>query len=335
MARHDKLLLTSILLSAVSFAFTVLFSALAAAQPIQGLFLSTTSNVSSRYKLEVTPAGWTSSLWAVTYFWNGLWIIYELFRICRRTDMDYTSCMPRVHPAIFFELWILANLLNIGWLFLWDREYFVAALYMITLLPVVCSVMLSISYKNCFKHGSWLTINSPLDLWCIRILVHNGLATYMTWTFFVCLINFGMVLKYDGRVGDDYISPIVMYLALFGLLFWFLLESFVLDEFVRYTVTIYPVATVALFGIFLRKGIPTGRLSETDLVIAVVMAVSIVACFLRVILLFLCDKLRPLFQVENYTSMNKAGRVSEHSFTSEIIEQVSHTDKDIPTDDDI
>ncbi|XP_078543930.1 uncharacterized protein LOC144829057 [Lissotriton helveticus] len=335
MARHDRLLLTMILLSTLSFAFTVMFSVLAATQPPQGLFLSTTSNVSSRYKLEVTPAGWTSSLWAVTYIWNGLWIMYALSTVCRRTGVDYTYCTPSIHPAIFFELWILANLLNIGWLFLWDRQYFVAALYMITLLPVVCSVMLSISYKNCFKHGPWLTVNSPLDLWCIRILVHNGLATYATWTFFVSLINFGMVLKYDGRVGDDYITPIVLYLALFGLLFWFLLESVVLEEFVRYTITIYPVATVALFGIFLRKGMPTERLSETDLVIAVVMAVSIVACFLRVLLLFLCDSLRPLFQVETPTSLNKAPGVSEHSFTGEISEQTSHAEAEIRTDDAI
>ncbi|MEE6464632.1 hypothetical protein FKM82_006308 [Ascaphus truei] len=302
MAVYNKLLSSLVIFSLVSFICTIVFNALSAIAQ-KGLFLTTASNVSSKYSLEITPAGWTFSIWSVIYIWNGLWILYIHSTLFRRNKLDYVYIKPRVHPPEFFGLWILNNLINIAWLFLWDREYLIPSMFFLGLLPITCFVMLCISYSNCYRHGAWLSQNQSADLWCTRILVHNGLAMYATWTSIATLINFGLVLKYEGKVEDAVVSTTVLCLVLFVLLFWFLLETFIYEKYVRYTFTVYPVAIVALVGVFLGRD-QSAALSSNDILTVVLIGVSTIACILRFALLFSCDKLRPLFSEKTSSTSN-------------------------------
>lgn len=48
-----------------------------------GPFRYSTGNVSGRYETEITPAGWTFSIWGVIYTWLLLMVLYQttyLFR---------------------------------------------------------------------------------------------------------------------------------------------------------------------------------------------------------------------------------------------------------------
>ncbi|CAJ0936831.1 unnamed protein product [Ranitomeya imitator] len=93
----------------------------------------------------------------------------------------------------------------------------------------------------------------PLEkIWSDHAPVHNGLAAYGTWTSIATLVNFGIALKHNvSHVDDPYISSVVLGLILFAISFWFLMEIFIFEKYVRYTVTIYPVTVVASVGIFL------------------------------------------------------------------------------------
>lgn len=35
-----------------------------------GIFINTTGGVSDQYSIEITPSGWTFSIWGVIYFWQ-------------------------------------------------------------------------------------------------------------------------------------------------------------------------------------------------------------------------------------------------------------------------
>ncbi|XP_077126210.1 uncharacterized protein LOC143782555 [Ranitomeya variabilis] len=295
---YNVVLMFLICLSLISYICTVVFNILSAIAQ-KDLFLTTAGNISANYPLDATPAGWTFSIWSIIYIWNGLWIIYVVSTLFRSNKRGRIYLQPAIHPPEFFALWILNNLLNIGWLFLWDRELLIYANVFLALIPITIFLMLHMSYRNCYRYADWMSQNQPFDLWCIRILVHNGLATYGTWTSIATLVNFGIILKHNvSHVDDPYISSVVLGLILFAISFWFLMEIFLFEKYVRYTVTIYPVAVVASVGIFLGVD-ETAEFSDNEMMNAVIIAVSSMACLLRFILIFSCDKLRPMISEDD------------------------------------
>lgn len=307
MRAHNILLVSLICLSVVSYICTVIFNAISAVE-LNGLFKTTASNVSAKYPLDVTPAGWTFSIWSVIYIWNGLWIVYVFSTLFRRNKMGRVYAKPTIHPPEFFALWILNNLINIGWLFLWDRELLIFGNIFLALIPITCFLMLHISYRRCYRYRAWMLQHQRFDLWCIRILVHNGLATYATWTSIATIINFGLVLKYNVHIPDPDVSTIVLSLLFFAVLFWFLMETFIFEKYVRYTFTIYPVAIIASVGVFVGAE-ESSKLTDNDVINVVIIAASSVFCLLRFALLFSCDKLRPLIS-ENKVDLSKEFHVN-------------------------
>ncbi|XP_029446740.1 mucin-5AC-like [Rhinatrema bivittatum] len=257
------------------------------------LLLSPSTN--NTYFLEITPAAWTYSVCVGVYTCNGLWLIYMLSTIFRRNEHGYVYFTPKIHNMRFYCLWILNNISMISCLLLWHYRHPIPALIFLALIPLTCCLMLMISYQNCFLHGAWLYLNHPTELWCIRILVHNGLAIYATWTSIATLLNLGLVLKYEGKVDDSVVSRACLCIVLFALLFWFSLETFIFEKYVRYTFTIYPTAIVALFGILFKNRQINEKPSVTNILIGVLLGVSAAAFVFRLILLFTCAKLRPLF----------------------------------------
>ncbi|CAH2284630.1 Hypothetical predicted protein [Pelobates cultripes] len=297
MSAYNKLLGALIILSVVSYICTVIFNVISAIGK-GGLFNTIASNVSDKYPLDVTPAGWTFSIWSVIYIWNGLWIVYVLSTLFRRSKDEYIYAKLGIHPPEFFTMWILNNSINIGWLFIWDKEYLIFSNVFLVLIPITCFMMLQISCSRCYRHRKILAENYRVDLWCTRILVHNGLAMYATWTSIATIINFGMVLKYYVPIRDPGVSSMVLCLVFFALVFWFLMETFVFEKYLRYTFTIYPVAIVATVGVYFGK--ETSSTAETDVLKVVLISASCIACFLRFTLFFSCGKLRPLFKEAKY-----------------------------------
>eukprot|EP00062_Callorhinchus_milii_P004061 gi/632942733/ref/XP_007886570.1/ PREDICTED: uncharacterized protein LOC103175372 [Callorhinchus milii] len=177
-------------------------------------------NVSDKYRTDFTPAGWTFGIWGVIYLWQALWIIYSLTGLCRRKAQAW---IHSVVPYPFFIIWIINNLFNIGWIFLWDREYLITALVFLALIAFTNYTALFFSYYALNKQGPWLQKHSKVDLWLVRILVQNGIVVYATWPTIATLLNFAIELT-------------------------FCLENFVLDKYVHYTLTVYPVVIVALSG---------------------------------------------------------------------------------------
>lgn len=88
------------------------------------IFKQTVGIVSNKNPTDITPAHWTFSIWGIIYLWQGAWLIYAISRILRKSNIDYLYIIPNtLHPIVFIS-YIINMGLNIGWLFIWDREYF-------------------------------------------------------------------------------------------------------------------------------------------------------------------------------------------------------------------
>lgn len=116
-----------------------------------GPFYSSTGNVSSRYETDITPAGWTFSIWGVIYTWLTLMVLYITSYVFRgwvvmlsiywfTADSAHLDSEPQADetdiclsvnrswaqsllPYTFYFCWLANMVLNIAWLLLWDREY--------------------------------------------------------------------------------------------------------------------------------------------------------------------------------------------------------------------
>ncbi|XP_021468714.2 uncharacterized protein LOC110530175 [Oncorhynchus mykiss] len=158
----------------------------------KGPFHWSTGNISRKYETDITPSGWTFSIWGLIYTWLALMVMYIISLIYRG------SWTLSVLLCGFYLSWIVNMALNMTWLLLWDQEQVTAALIVMATIAVT---YYSVGFFSCYGlsvYGAWLSQNHPWDLWCIRLLVQNSIALYSTWTTIATLINFTLVLDLSG-----------------------------------------------------------------------------------------------------------------------------------------
>lgn len=214
-----------------------------------GIFKNSTGDISDVFNLQITPAGWTFSIWGFIYAWQALWLVYALSTICRRTrEGHYIYTLP-IMPPVIYALYIINNLSNITWLFVWDRQEIIASLVVIALTPLTLYVCLYFSFTRLYRNlGLLVKAGATKDIWLIRFLVQNGLAMYATWTTVATLLNVAMVMIYEGGVANELACTIILGVLSFVILLWFVLDNFVFDNYTRYTFTPNIVFVVALAG---------------------------------------------------------------------------------------
>ncbi|XP_035508785.1 uncharacterized protein LOC118321536 [Morone saxatilis] len=273
-----------IILCAAVFIAVLVVNALAGAG--RGPFHVSTGNVSARYETDITPAGWTFSIWGVIYTWLTLMVIYITSYVFRGS---WAQCLL---PYAFYFCWLSSMVLNIIWLLLWDRESMLAALVVLIMIAIS---NYSALFFCCFAtdyYGLWLQSYHRKDLGCLYILVQNGLALYTTWTSIASLINFSVVLHLWGV--DKSTAATASLCILFGeVMGWFILENWVLDRWVRNILTVYPVVIVALVGNILKhfnRADPT----TNSVFMVVLLVLACVLLFFRICTVIWRNIRRPL-----------------------------------------
>lgn len=172
--------------------------------------------------------------------------------------------------------------LNMTWLFLWDQESMYAAL---GVLVGICFTNYSAVFFCCYAtecYGLWLHENQPRDLLCLHLLVQNGLCLYATWTTIATLINLTIVLQLVG-VDKNIAATVSLCILLVELVGWFLLENFLLDHWVRWILSVHPVAVLALLGI-VSKHFDPEHPSPNAIFMVVLLVVSCMLLVARVVM---------------------------------------------------
>ncbi|MEE6474592.1 hypothetical protein FKM82_010435 [Ascaphus truei] len=295
MYEHSVVKMILIFLALAVYITMVALNAGAGSGLMKGVFQQSVGNISNKYITEFTPSGWTFLIWNVIFAWQFIWLGYVLSGICRRSELGWMYLKPNVFPFSFYLVWILNNVFNIGWIFLWDREYLIPALVFLGAITLTNYIVLFISYRTLFFHGDWFQRMHKVDLWLIRILVQNGIALYATWTTVASLLNFAVVLTYNGGFPNSTSGTVALSILAFEVVLWFCLENFVFDKYVRYTITVYPVVIVGLSGA-LDKNYNASSPGRNSVFIAVLLAVACALFAVRLVLVVWKHFKKPLYK---------------------------------------
>ena len=140
-----------------------------------------------------------------------------------------------------------------------------------------------INLYRSFRHQPVLAeFDHEREVWLIRILIQNGLALYAAWCTVLTLMNLAMCISYDDDLAQDKSSTIALAFLAAEILVWFGVDNFVLDKFVRYTVTPYVAVIWVLAGITDFHYAPDKR---NSIFTAVLLALTMAALVVKLILM--------------------------------------------------
>ncbi|KAK8724118.1 hypothetical protein OTU49_011209, partial [Cherax quadricarinatus] len=242
----------------------------------QGIYNATVGNLSARYEIAVTPAGFTFMIWTVIYIWLLLAQLYALILLCRKNAVGPVYVTPSVLTSSFLLTYTFNLLANIAWLFVWDNELLVFSSALLWFVCLTNWMAFGMIHYSVYRHGPWMCRHAKVDLWMYRVLWHNGMGLYTTWSTVDSLLNLGVALRYEAGMAMQNVVYVVLASLSGIMIIWFILENTILDRFVRYTVTPYAVVVLALVGIYIQQY--AEATTETGYFIVVLLGVS-VFCF--------------------------------------------------------
>ncbi|XP_067687418.1 uncharacterized protein [Haliotis asinina] len=293
----------------LAFILTAIFNGLAADTSL-GIFLNSTGDISDAFYVEITPAGWTFSIWGLIYTWQGAWIIYSLVRICRRTAEGPLYLNPILLTPAFFGVYILNLFLNISWLLLFDRQLIELSFSFLFAIAFTLYICLYISYKTLNDNMEVLAkLNLKIEDTLMRVFVHNGLGIYAAWTTTATFLNMGFVIAYRANppIDQSTASSISLGFITAALLLFVITDLFLFDKYSRYTITPYCVVIWALSG-SLDKNYDAARGNSIFTIVLIVLGV--LALIAKIVLVIIRSKSRPVFNSStNITAPEKQDNV--------------------------
>ena len=221
---------------------------------------ATTGEVSDKFYIEITPAGWAFAIWALIYIWQAAWIIYSLTLLCRKDA-------PNVISPVLLVVYSLASVVNASWIVVWSHEWIQISSFLLFAISFFLYGTLAKSYRTVNLGTKRIP---KRDFIATQVLVNNGVALYATWCTIASLLNLAMAITYFHGVDQDVASTISLVILALEVVVWFSLENTILDKFVRYTLSVYPVVIWALSASINKNWDPAKRNSIISLILLAV-----------------------------------------------------------------
>lgn len=169
--------------NAITYLITVIVNGLAVALPLNGL---TTSQISDRFPVLVTPADYVFSIWSVIYVLLAAFTIYQALPNKRQDPaLRAIGYLPTV-----------AGVLNTLWIFLWHFEIF--ALTVPVMLGLLATLILIHVRLRGAREGGGLA----------RWLVALPFSVYLGWITVATIANISQMLYWAGYRGEPLGEPI-------------------------------------------------------------------------------------------------------------------------------
>ena len=206
-------------------------------------FRNGTGEVSDIYYTQITPAGWTFSVWGVIYTAQVIWIVYGWSFVFR-------PATPRAISFVTYIFYGFANLCSIIWVYLWGNLYAQVAFGLIVLCGISLYATLVAQAIHLYRETPALssTKKFKIDLYLTRIIVLNSLAIYASWLTVATQLNFVILLVYYGGVDAITASTVGLSILLVVIIVYFILENTILDRFARFVFIVYPLFIWAFTG---------------------------------------------------------------------------------------
>jgi len=245
---HKTTNILLILFLVICYILTIIFNALAGSGN-STIFKSTVGELADKYELSTAPAGWTFIIWSIIYLLMALALVSFLLTICCKNQNGYIYVNPVVVSPTYCLVYGFNLLLNIAWLFLWDREQLALASCDLFAILLTNVISLSLLIQNIEQNDHLLKKDQPKIYWIYVIFAANGQAMYCTWTVFASLLNFTICLVYVIDVASETAENINLSLVLVIVVGWSVIDIIFLDTSTRYLITPYVVVVWALAGV--------------------------------------------------------------------------------------
>ncbi|XP_076455620.1 uncharacterized protein LOC143290189 [Babylonia areolata] len=242
-----------ILLTSGTFITMLVFNAMAANPAISGgLFKNSISNVSAKFEIQLTPAGWTFSIWGLIYLFQAVWLVYGVTSICRWVNGAPGYVSPCILVPSFYFVVLINYVCNILWLFTWDSENLLMAFSFLTLTTITGITALLTVYgtldsfrEEMQEEGRQAEINF------IYVFVFNGMGMYAAYTTLASVLNMGSVMAYSLAPALSQAMTAVVCLGIIGGLYitFVVVDLTFLERYSRFTFSPYAVFIWTLAGI--------------------------------------------------------------------------------------
>lgn len=179
--------------------------------PLNG---QTTGDISNKLDVLITPAGYTFIIWFIIYFLCGIWIIRQIPKQ-RRNMTIYKVISP------FF---IMTNILNCAWIFLWHYEQFFASVI------IMLALLLTLLY-----------IFNRLKKRELSFLDYAPFSIYFSWVSIAFIVNLMYYATYKNWIDTNLSGTLstISILIAFSLLSWLI--------YLKSNDWLYPLVTIWAF----------------------------------------------------------------------------------------
>jgi len=253
-----------------------------------GLFTKTNvGKVGREYSIEITPASWTFSIWAVIYLWQALWMTYTMYLIIRHNSTTI------IFPTSYYISYILSNIFNAVWIFAWCNKDIVTAGIFLILLTSSLYICLFISHVF-IADVSAMSVEHPLDdsinehfnnipLWLrdnnviskLYMLVPNGIAFYATWCLVATCLNWGIIFHYDSNWTNTVASLVALLILTICCIVYFVLDFIRFHSYLVLTWSPYIILIFAFSGILNEHGLNNVKKEPTSIMVLLLLMGSV------------------------------------------------------------
>ncbi len=171
---------TLVILNTITLVAVLFINYLAASGAINN---QTVGEISSRYETLFTPAGYAFSIWGIIYFGLILFTGFQWSALIRKNDLGIID-----KTGFYF---IVTNLANTGWLFLWLFEY--------PGLSVIAMIILFLTLIKIIKQFDMEIWDAPVR---IIFFVWWPFAIYFGWIITALTANIAAYFTYIGWKGS-------------------------------------------------------------------------------------------------------------------------------------
>lgn len=206
-----------------------------------GAFGDTESRLRASYNMIVLPP-YTEGLMVIVFGYQVVWTIYSMVLLTQESAGGYLYYAPDFLPLILSIVFSGAMIMNGVWLFLWGSEKLVAEICILAVVAILSLIALCIALYELNYHGLELLQQDKASVVRnTRLLVHNGLQAYNTYTWFTFFSHLGLVLFTEGVLNKRDASTVALGLMAFFMILEAVLTIFVYDKYTRYLFATYLV----------------------------------------------------------------------------------------------
>jgi hypothetical protein len=250
---------------------------------------------------QITPATWVIIVWPVLYGLLIIWFIYVFYLLmCRQLcSRDNKSSL---FPGLFWFLFIVVNILNAIWLYLFVHHNMLISGIILLILIVMLYVLNMMAYRVCWQEVTYNSYNSNdveqneenielshCEVVLLRILTLNAFPLYAMWCTITACLQWTIIFQHFLFHWSDDVASIVTLaiLSMVLMMYWAMSILFKREYFVW---TWLPSLSLIVFFIgMIARHHSMGGLHEPGLLFGfVLLIVTGVMILIKLVTLCLC-----------------------------------------------